>query len=91
MSSLFQMPQFGTQANAPDDLIAASPAYQSLLSATGGNLTNPNSLAASQPGFAPALSFMSPQGGINPQQGGQFGPIFGLLMSLMGGQQQGGK
>ena len=83
------MPQFGGPPVAQDDLAAASPIYQALLAQTGGNLQNVNSLAASQPSFAPALSMMTPGGGLNPQQASQFGPLFGLLMSLMGPGSQG--
>jgi hypothetical protein len=81
------LPQFN-QTQTPDSLAASSPILQSLLANTGGNLTNVDSLAASQPGFAQALSLMSPSGGLSPQQGAQFGPLFGLIMSLMGGGQQ---
>jgi hypothetical protein len=82
------LPQFNAGLAAPDDLAAASPIYQALLAQTGGNLQNVNSLAASQPNFAPALSLMGPGGGLNPAQASQFGPLFGLLMSLWG---QGGQ
>lgn len=84
------MPQFGGPPVAQDDLASASPVYQALLAQTGGNLTNTDALAASQPGFANSLSLMSPGGGLNPAQSAQFGPLFGLLMSLYGqqGQQQ---
>lgn len=83
------MPQFSGAGNSNDQLAAANPIYQALLSQTGGDLQNVNSLAASQPNFAPSLSLMSPGGGINPGQAQQFGPLFGLLMSLygQGGQQ----
>lgn len=81
------MPQFS--GGAPqDNLAAASPIYQALLAQTGGNLQNVNALAASQPSFAPALSLMTPGGGLNPVQASQFGPLFGLMMSLWG---QGGQ
>jgi hypothetical protein len=80
------LPQFGSQT-PPDDLAAANPIFQALLSSTGGNLKNVDSLAASQQGYGQALSLMSPGGGLSPQQGAQFGPLFGLIMSLMGGQQ----
>lgn len=84
------MPQFSAAGNSNDQLASASPIYQALLSQTGGDLGNVNSLAASQPSFAPSLSLMSPGGGINPGQAQQFGPLFGLLMSLYGqGGQQG--
>jgi hypothetical protein len=84
------LPQFSGAGNSNDSLAAASPVYQALLAQTGGNLGNVNELAASQPNFAPSLSLMSPGGGINPMQSQQFGPLFGLLMSLygQGGQQQ---
>lgn len=81
------LPQFGPQSNSPDDLASANPIYQALLASTGGNLGNLDALSASQPGFGQALSLMSPSGGLNAQQGSQFGPLFGLIMSLMGGQQ----
>jgi hypothetical protein len=77
------MPQFSGQA-PQDDLAASSPVYQALLAQTGGDLGNVDSLGASQPSFAPALSLMSPGGGLNPAQAMQFGPLFGLLMSLSG-------
>lgn len=83
------LPQFsGTQSN--DALASASPIYQALLSQTGGYLGNTDALAASQPGYASSLALMSPGGGLNPAQAQQFGPLFGLLMSLYGqqGQQQ---
>jgi hypothetical protein len=84
------MPQFSESAKAPDSLAAASPIFQALLSQSGGpqGLQDVNSLASAQPQFAPALSLMSPGGGLNPQQASQFGPLFGLLMSLFGGGQQ---
>jgi hypothetical protein len=84
------MPQFGQAPVSQDDLASASPMYQALLAQTGGNLQNVNALAASQPSFAPALSLMTPGGGLNPSQAAQFGPLFGLLMSLWGqnGQTQ---
>jgi hypothetical protein len=80
------MPQFGG-GSPTDQLASASPIYQALLSQTGGNLHNTDALAASQPGFANSLSMMSPAGGLSPQQSSQFGPLFGLLMSLWGGGQ----
>jgi hypothetical protein len=86
------LPQFGNLqgGNANNDALASSsPIFQALLQSTGGNLSNVDSLAASNPGFGSALSFMSPGGGLSPQQGAQFGPLFGLIMSLMGGQQGG--
>ena len=81
------LPQFGGQQN--DMLASASPIYQALLSNTGGNLSNVDELAASQPGFAQSFSMFSPSGGISPQQSSQFGPLFGLLLSLFSGQQPG--
>jgi hypothetical protein len=83
------LPQFGGGQGSQDQLVASSPVYQALLSQTGGNLQNVNSLAASQPGFGQALSLMSPGGGLNPAQANQFGPLFGLLMSLYGQQTPG--
>ena len=80
------LPQFDQPSNN-DATASASPIFQALLSQTGGNLSNVDSLAASQPGFGNALSLMSPSGGLSPQQGAQFGPLFSLIMSLMGGQQ----
>ena len=77
------LPQFGAPV-AQDDLAAASPIYQALLAQTGGNLGNTDALAASQPNFAQPLALMG--GGLNPQQSAQFGPLFGLLMSLYGQQ-----
>jgi len=82
------LPQFG-QAQPNDPLAAASPIFQTLLSQTGGNLTNVNSLAASNPQFGNALSLLGPPGGLNQQQSAQFGPLFGLIMSLFGGQGAG--
>lgn len=84
------LPQFGGAPVAQDDLAASSPIYQALLSQTGGDLSNTDALASSQPNFAQSLSLMSPSGGLNPSQSAQFGPLFGLLMSLYGGQQGGG-
>ena len=78
------LPQFSGAPVAQDDLASSSPMYQALLAQTGGNLRNTDALAASQPGFAPALSLMTPGGGLNPAQSAQFGPLFGLLMSLWG-------
>lgn len=68
-----------------DDLIAANPAFQSVMSQTGGQ-PDVNSLAASNPQLGSLFSLMSPGGGLNPQQAQQFGPIFALLMSLQGGK-----
>lgn len=84
------LPQ-SNSASAPDDLTAASPMLQALLAQTGGTkgLQNTDSLGALNPAMGQALSFMSPGGGLSPQQASQFGPMFGLLMSLMGGQQGG--
>lgn len=81
------LPQFNPQGQGNDLLAASNPMFQQLLTAAGGNLGNIDALSSSQPGFGSQLSLMSPAGGINPQQAQQFGPIFGLLMSLMGGQQ----
>jgi hypothetical protein len=83
------LPQFGGPPVAQDDLAASSPVYQALLAQTGGNLQNTDALAASQPGFGNSLSMMTPAGGLNPAQSAQFGPLFGLLMSLYGQQGQG--
>lgn len=77
-------PQFGG-SKAPDDLAAASPVLQQLLTQTGGNLTNVNSLSASNPQLGQLLSLMSPGGGLSPQQAAQFGPVFAMLMALQGG------
>lgn len=84
------LPQFGEAVKTPDSLASASPIFQALLSSVGGGkgLQNVNSLAAANPQFGSSLSMMSPGGGINPQQAAQFGPLFGLLMSLFGGGQQ---
>lgn len=79
------LPQFRNQTQ--DATANSNPIFQALLSQTGGNLTNVNSLAASQSGFGNALSLMSPGGGLSPQQGAQFGPLFSLIMSLMGGSK----
>jgi len=86
------MPGLGA-STAPDDLVSGSPILQALLSGTGGmkGLENVNSFGAMSPEMGQALSFMSPGGGLNPQQASQFGPMFGLLMSLMGNGQQGGQ
>jgi hypothetical protein len=81
------LPQF-SEAKPPDDLASASPVYQALLAQTGGSLGNVNALAASNPQFAQMLSLLSPGGGIGPGQAQQFGPLFGLLMSLSGGEKQ---
>ena len=84
------LPQFGGgQGTSQDQLASSSPVYQALLAQTGGDLQNVNSLAASQPGFGQALSLMNPGGGLNPAQANQFGPLFGLLMSLYGQQTPG--
>lgn len=80
------LPQFTGTSAQQDDLAASSPIYQALLSQTGNNLQNTDALAASQPGFASALSLMSPAGGLNPTQSAQFGPLFSLMMSLQGQQ-----
>lgn len=81
------MPQFNPGTR--DDLAASSPVYQALLAQTGGKLGNVNSLAASQPSFAPGLALMGPGGGLNPAQASQFGPLFSLMMALQGGGQMG--
>ncbi len=80
------LPEFGG-GRAPDDLAAASPVLQALLSQSGGpkGLQNVNSLAASNPQFGQILSLLSPGGGLSPQQASQFGPIFALMMALQGG------
>lgn len=75
------LPQFN-QPQSNDALAASSPAYQALLSQTGGNTSNTDALAASNPGLASMMSLMSPPGGMNPQQAAQFGPLFSLLFSL---------
>jgi hypothetical protein len=78
----------GTQV--PDDMAAASPILQALLSSTGGGagLQNTDSLIAANPAMGNALSLMSPGGGLSPQQSQQFGPLFALMMSLQGGTGQ---
>lgn len=78
------LPQFSAN-RSPDDLAAASPVLQQLLAGTGGNLTNVNSLAASDPQLGQMLSLLSPSGGLSPQQAAQFGPVFAMLMALQGG------
>lgn len=81
------LPQFSQAAAPQDDLISASPIYRALLSQTGGTtgMQNVNKLGALNPQWGQMLSFMSPGGGIGPQQAQQFGPLFALLMSLQGG------
>ena len=58
---------------------------QALLSGTGGmkGLENVNSFGAMSPEMGQALSFMSPGGGLNPQQASQFGPMFGLPVTVV--------
>lgn len=80
-------PQFGGGSPAPpDDLAAASPAVQSLLSGTGGQLGNTDAMGAANPHLGALMSLMSPPGGLSPDQASQFGPIFALMMALQGGQ-----
>lgn len=86
-SIISALPQFN-QPQGNDALAASSPSYQALLSQTGGDTSNLNSLAASNPAMASVLSLMNPQGGLNPQQAAQFGPLFSLLFSLQQPPQQ---
>lgn len=81
------MPQFSSAATPPDDLTAASPNLQALLSQMGGpqGTHNLDAMGASSPQFGQMLSLMSPGGGLNPQQASQFGPLFALLMGMQGG------
>jgi hypothetical protein len=83
------MPGMGGGPQVPDDLAAASPILQALLSQTGGQqgLQNTDSLISANPAMGQALSFMSPGGGLSPQQSQQFGPLFALMMSLTGNVQ----
>ena len=83
------LPQFSSQANQPDDLASASPGLQALLSQTGGwqGSQNVDAMAASNPQWGSVFSQMTPPGGLNPQQAGQFGPLFQLLMGLQGGMK----
>lgn len=86
------MPGMGGGPQVPDDLAASSPILQALLGSTGGptGAQNTDSLIAANPALGSALSFMSPAGGLNPQQSSQFGPLFALMMSLQGQTGQGG-
>jgi len=80
------MPQFGKESVPQDDLVTASPIYQTLLGMTGGQAgQNADMTAASNTQFGQALSFLQPGGGLNPQQAGQFGPLVALMLSLQGG------
>jgi|SRR5579863_7198530 len=92
-SLIAALPQFGQPQDNTGSLAAASPSVQALLSSVGGpgGFQNTNALAASNPQIASMLALLQPPGGLNYQQQSQFGPIFGLLMGLMGaGQPTGG-
>jgi hypothetical protein len=87
------LPQFGA-ASSDNALAAASPSVQALLASVGGSggFQNTDSLGAMNPQIGSLLSLLQPPGGLNAQQSSQFGPIFGLLMGLMGaGQPSGGQ
>jgi hypothetical protein len=87
-SMIGALPQF-SGLTPPDDLAAASPTLQSLLTSSGGpsGLKNVDSMAAANPQLGQILSLMSPGGGLNQSQAAQFGPLFALMMSLQGGGQ----